>query len=253
MPHTHRLPLIFTICCIGLSACAPTAPIPTGTPLPSETFTPTEIPPTPSPTLAPTETPTPTETPVKTIDLDINGDGVTDYVGTIKESHNIEINEGEPARFDMIRINSNTGREFGITSADTQYGYLTGYDVVTVSNGEEKEDLVYYKMKYFRKDGSSIVIEFSTLKDFIGRRGFNGEASLRQRLNINNQFPNGSDFTAYAKRVTQQVQKFTDFETQILFPENAQWINAYDLLGLLKNSEAGFVDLKFKTLVDQIR
>lgn len=65
MLHIHRLPLIFTIFGIGLSACATAAPLPTATPLPSETFTPIEIPPTPTETLtpAPKETATPTETP----------------------------------------------------------------------------------------------------------------------------------------------------------------------------------------------
>ena len=119
MPRVPRSFAIFIALCVGLSACAPAAPLPTATLLPSKTFTLTETPaPTETPTLDPTETPTPTETPAKTIDLDINGDGVTDYVGTIKESHNIEINEGEPARQDKIRTFVNS--DYNFTGFDTQ-------------------------------------------------------------------------------------------------------------------------------------
>lgn len=59
MLHIHRLPLIFAIICIGLSACAGATPVPTTTPLPTETFTPSPV---PTETFVPTPTPEPTAT-----------------------------------------------------------------------------------------------------------------------------------------------------------------------------------------------
>lgn len=60
MLHIHRLPLIFAIICIGLSACAEATPIPSTIPLPIETFTSSPV---PTETLVPTLTPEPTATP----------------------------------------------------------------------------------------------------------------------------------------------------------------------------------------------
>jgi len=57
MLHTHRLPIIFTIVCICLSACA----APTEIPFPSPTITATQL-----PTVSPTETVTSTPTPEPT-------------------------------------------------------------------------------------------------------------------------------------------------------------------------------------------
>jgi len=57
MPHIHRLPIVFAIICIGLSACA----APTEIPILSPTITATQL-----PTASPTETPTFTPTPEPT-------------------------------------------------------------------------------------------------------------------------------------------------------------------------------------------
>ena len=252
MLHIHRLPLIFTICCMGLSACAPAAPLPTATPLPSATLTPTEIPPMPTETLTPvpTETPTPTETPAKTVDLDINGDGVTDYVGTIKESHNIEINEGETARQDKIRTFVNS--DFNYAGFDTQYGYLTGYDIVTINNGERDLDLVFFRVKYFREGKPPITVEFSATKKVLSQNGFNGESSLRTRVNINCTTPNGNDFTNKLKTAGIKNNELDDFEASIIFPENTDWIGAYEALRLLKDQDITHLDLKFKLISSQM-
>lgn len=252
MLHIHRLPLIFTICCMGLSACAPAAPLPTATPLPSATLTPTEIPPMPTETLTPvpTETPTPTETPAKTVDLDINGDGVTDYVGTIKESHNIEINEGEPARQDKIRTFVNS--DFNYAGFDTQYGYLTGYDIVTINNGERDLDLVFFRVKYFREGKPPITVEFSTLEKVISKFGFNDLNALGTRVNVDCKTPNGNDFTNRAKTVVTKNLELDDFETSIIFPKSPDWIGAYEALRLLKDQDITHLDLKFKLISSQM-
>ncbi len=63
MLYLNRLPIIFIIVCIGLSACATATPISTTTPVPTETFTPTASPPTETPTAFPTPEPTATATP----------------------------------------------------------------------------------------------------------------------------------------------------------------------------------------------
>lgn len=242
MLHIHRLPIIFTIVCIGLSACAAPAtpfPAPMATALP-----PTITPSPPTETFTPTPEPTATPTPeLPTINLDLNGDGVTDYVGRIKESQNIDIPEGEPARMDTIKITP--VNEYGNVLTSTSHGYITGYDTVTVSNGSREVDLTFLRVKYFRNNRPPVTVEFSFLKTHADQYGFKGEASLGKQVNIEFATPSGSDFTEKSRRKAKDVLNILDFEFSLVYPEGAQWLQAEVAVQLLKTSETD-LDFKFK-------
>lgn len=245
MLHIHRLPLIFTICCIELSACAP------ATPLPSETFTPTEIPPTATATLTPTptETPTPAETPAKIIDLDINGDGTPDYTGTVIESKSMEINEGETVNKPAIKIHYDD--DFGIASMGTQGGYLTKYEIVKV-NELKNVNLVFFTMKYFRKNLPPISAEFSVLEKLIITRGFDGENTLGDPLNVILHVPIGSDYTEESKDTARKFSKLTRDEFEIVFPQDVRRLKIEEVYDLLTRSTEEFLDLKFEVDVSSM-
>ncbi|MCC6500429.1 MAG: hypothetical protein IT313_09210, partial [Anaerolineales bacterium] len=109
---------------------------------------------TPTPTF--TSTPEPTATPEpETVDIDVNGDGVPDYKGILKESHNVEVTEGVNTRLKYITINYETGKKYEYVSLYTGQGYLTGYDIVAVQNpypnSLQSVNLVFYRIKYFRE------------------------------------------------------------------------------------------------------
>ncbi|MCC6299375.1 MAG: hypothetical protein IT314_08755 [Anaerolineales bacterium] len=189
------------------------------------------------------------------MDIDVNGDGTPDYKGVIKESHEYtqEIVNPELAEMDRVTIDYETLKKFGVSDIGTEKGYLMGYDIVTVQNGSESVDLVFYRVKFFRKDSSPITIQFSTLREALERLGdFQGQNSLGKIVRVNCSLPNGADFTEYAINSAQKNMGYSDFEVELMFPDGAEWLRASEFVDILRRSEEDFVDLSFKIDASQM-
>ncbi len=242
-----------------LSACAgaqnPPLPAGEGTgvretltptqPMSTKTFTPSPV---PTETIAPTLTPEPTatEAPKKeTIKIDVNGDGAPDYKGTVEEEKYIEVTEGEPAAQNMIRISEYP--ESKTMGFGTQYGYFTGYKRITVESEGQFASMIFFQVKYFRESKNPITVEFSALESEMKRMFPSFKYSLGKRINVGLFFPMGSDFTDQHREETQKASKFTDFQSQLLYPEGDHWLKAKEALDLLKYSDESFLDFKSKT------
>ncbi|MCC6300915.1 MAG: hypothetical protein IT314_16635 [Anaerolineales bacterium] len=183
------------------------------------------------------------------MDIDVNGDGTPDYKGVIKESHEYtqEIVNPELAEMDRVTIDYETRNKFGLSKIGTEKGYLTGYDIVTVQNGSESVDLVFYRVKFFREDNSPITIQFSALRETLENVGdFQGQNSLGKIVRVNCSLPNGADVTEYAKSSTQKNTGYSDFEMELFYPEGARWLKSSEFVDILRRSEEDFVDLSFK-------
>ena len=231
------------------SEVSETSEVSTLTPAPTET-------PTLTPTPTQTSTPEPTATPEpETVDIDVNGDGTPDYKGILKESHNVEVTEGENARVEYITINYETGKDLGYAQLYTGQGYLTGYDIVAVQNpdGGQSVNWVRYRIKYFRKNLPPITIQFTSLEKLLRNVGdFDGESSLGSKMDINCWLPTNSNFSESVWNATKKYSKLSDFELELLYPKDANWLRAKDLVDILRYSEEEFVDLQFKVSATQM-
>lgn len=247
--------MILAVAITLLSACAapnPVALVPTATqPSPTETLMPSPI---PTETLIPTPTLTPaateTEAPKKEIiDIDVNGDGAPDFEGTVEEEKYIEVTEGEPTAQNMIRI----GENWDIKNIDTstQFGYFTGYKRITIESEGQFASMIFFQVKYFREGKDPITVEFSTLESEMIRMFPTFKNSLGKRILVGVTLPMGDDFTDQNKENVQKALKFTNFQFQMMFPEDAQWLKAKEMVNLLKNSDKD-LNFKFKARVGYI-
>jgi len=281
---------LLLVCWTVLSACAPAlTPVP-ATATPTLTLEPTRTP-TPAPTTTITPTPTPSLPPELLASLPDDlpasweavqaGDtwyimdnsnnanilrypvgaetwqarhdvtiGETTYEGWLTAEASTEVAPTIKAGMEYIRIKNYTR---GYSSLVTGFGCLTKYQVVEITDGQEKQekmDIDFFTMQYLLNNNRILTIDYQADNKLVGRRGFDITQNLGELFNVLVLVPtNGDFFSDEFISTVNELQNFTKLQQKINYYGN--WIMPNELLNLLNNPPGDYLDLRFRVSVDQ--
>ena len=284
MFRKYTNPLLL-VCWTVLSACAPAlTPVP-ATATPTLTLEPTRTP-TPAPTTTITPTPTPSLPPEIAAALPDDlpasweavqaGDtwyimdnsnnanilrypvgaetwqtrhdvtvGETTYEGWLTDEASTEVVPSIKAGMEYIRI---TNKPMGYSQLTTGAGYLKQYQVVEITDGQEKMDLLFVTMQYLLNNDQILTIDFSADKKLIERYGFDASKSLGQLFNVQVLMPtDGESFSDEFKSTVTGLQNYSKLQQKINY--YGDWIKPNDLRNLLTYPQGDYLNLTGRLVV----
>ena len=170
---------------------------------------------------------------------------ITTYKGWITGEGSTEVTDGKNARMDLNRIANMPG---GFSSLATGVGYLKQYQVVEITDGQEKMDLLFFTMKYFLYNDQILTIDFSADKKLIERYGFDASKSLGQLFNVQVLMPtDGESFSDEFKSTVTGLQNYSKLQQKINY--YGDWIKPNDLRNLLTYPQGDYLNLTGRLVV----
>ena len=175
---------------------------------------------------------------------------ITTYEGWLTAEGSTEVTPTIKAGMEYIRIKN---QPTGYSSLVTGFGCLTKYQVVEITDGQEKQekmDIDFFTMQYLLNNNRILTIDYQADNKLVGRRGFDITQNLGELFNVLVLVPtNGESFSDEFMSSVTKIQSYNQLQQIINFSGN--WIMPNELLNLLNNPPGDYLDLRFRVNVDQ--
>ena len=178
--------------------------------------------------------------------------GETIYEGWIKDQGSKDVLSGEVTKMERVKIEK-TGSSKDVDLITIQPGYLTGYEIVEISDGVETMDLLFFKMRYFLDNGKILNLDFSADKINLEKRGLpNLNETLGKLMYVRVTMPGGDSYLEKTVELATSYNKFNKLQKEFFIFTDTGWVKAEELLNELNNPSVEWMNLMFKLRVDLI-
>jgi len=172
--------------------------------------------------------------------------GETTYEGWIKDQGQKEVTTGEATWMDKLRVS--TDNEYSTTNLSIAPGYVTSYQVIEITDGQNKMNLLDFTMRYFYKEGDFQDIRFLGNQKLVESK-ITAKQALGKRYWLRVATPIKTSFTEKFISKASESINLNPLEKVVMF-SGEKWVNIEMLVSQLQNPNNSLLDLANKLLVE---